>query len=261
MINEAYSVLRDERSRAAYDLSLRRPNWIAAERRFVARRHTVPHEPLRRFTGLWLTVCATAAAVAVCYSTSDHAPVGFVGRAGTFWPLNSRARAGAASELNERAIGLRIASPEISERERAPSLGPRDIELANSTGYGEAFYEGDWRGSEGRGLGDRFIDESTCSSAEAKGSRAFQACLSRDLSETLPGAVYMSTNATDDSEIIAAQLACEPLRLENPGMYEGCVDVQLNRRIELHIGAAPGRRRTHFKGGYSAIPQANAATR
>jgi uncharacterized protein YegP (UPF0339 family) len=68
---------------------------------------------------------------------------------------------------------------------------------------------------------DEFTVQLSCSWATAKGSVEYQACVSHYLDEILAGANYPAVAPTDDYQTTLAQLACEPLRLEGPAVYNG----------------------------------------
>lgn len=93
---------------------------------------------------------------------------------------------------------------------------------------------------------DEFTVQLSCSWATAKGSVEYQACVSHYLDEILAGANYPAVAPTDDYQTTMAQLACEPLRLEGPAVYNGCLHKYLGDQSEIRetrmaIGTESGR--------------------
>lgn len=146
-----------------------------------------------------------------------------------------------ASQGAELPTGSRIPTPATLGTQNDASL-VFGIDVANSSIGGEVFPATDWPGIGGADDDDSFGDQLACPSANTKRSPEHQRCLNPKLEENLADPTYLSTKPIDDSEIVAVQLACEPLRGENPEVYDRCVEIQLNPGSEFAEGALPRAR-------------------
>lgn len=228
-INEAYSVLKDNQRRAAYDRAVANSRLPSrAQPRRIGTTHSISSKSSSRtskgrFGALWAMLGAAAAAFLFTNAHQEQ-PRFSDGTQQSAFSLAGLNRPGQSLDQVQQGRSTIRRATAVSEPDRVNAVRP---EVASG------FAGVEWPATLRIDDEDRFTIQLSCASAGGEGSAAYRACYNSFLSEVLSGSGYPLRVPMPHEIIAQIELDCAPNRMDGPAAYNGCLK-RASRQLIAH---------------------------